>query len=123
MNIHCECGYLASSQQDLTDHYREMFTPDDDKGPDGLVHAEAARDIPGNDGILACLCGFTGDINALDEHFLLVFAPPDEKGHDGRKHGSEHATPHTREAAVNSHPAATRVGRLARRPTRSRHGA
>jgi hypothetical protein len=121
VNIRCECGYLAGSQQDLTDHYREIFTPGDDKAPDGMVHAEAARDFPGNEGILACLCGFTGTIDALDEHLLRAFTPADSTGRDGMKHGTGQAVP-TREAAVNSRPAATRVGRLARRPTRSRHG-
>jgi hypothetical protein len=94
VNIHCECGYLASSQQDLTDHYRDMFTPEDDKDPGGLVHAEAACDFPGNDGILACLCGFTGAIDELDEHLLRVFAPADKTGRDGRKHGTGRAIPH-----------------------------
>jgi hypothetical protein len=122
VTVHCECGYLADSQQELTDHYREIFTPDDDKDSDGLVHAEAARDFPGNDGVLACLCGYTGDLSALDEHFLHVFAPADRIGRDGRKHGTGQAIPHTREAAANSHPAAARVGRLAR-PTPSPHDA
>jgi hypothetical protein len=124
VNIHCECGYLANGHEDLTDHYREIFTPGDDKGIDGLVHAEAARDFPGNDGVLACLCGYTGAIDALDEHFLGVFAPADRTGRDGRKHGTgQAAAAHTLEAAANNRPAAARVGRLARQPTRSRHGA
>jgi hypothetical protein len=123
VNVHCECGYLADSQKDLTDHYREIFTPEDDKGTDGLVHAEAARDFPANDGILACLCGFTGAIDALDEHFLGLFAPADRTGHDGRKHRTGQATAHTNEAAANSYPSDARVGRLARRPMRSRPGA
>ncbi len=123
MNIYCQCGYLADSQQDLTDHYREIFTPDDDKGPDGLAHAESARDFPASDGILACLCGYTGAIAALDEHFLRVFTPADWIGRDDMKHGTGQAAPRTREPVANSHPADTRVGKLARRPTRSRHGA
>jgi hypothetical protein len=93
VTVHCECGYLTDGQQDLTDHYREIFTPEDDKDPDGLVHAEAARDFPGNDEILACLCGCTGDLNALDEHFLQVFAPADRIGRDGRKHGTRAGHP------------------------------
>ncbi len=123
MNIYCECGYQAGSQEDLTDHHGEMFTPDDDKGPDGLVHAEAASDFPGNDGILACLCGFTGVIDALDEHFLRAFASADRIGRDGMKHHIGRAAAHTRQAAANRHPASAGVGRLARRPRRSHHGA
>ena len=86
MSIHCDCGYQADSPQDLTDHITEIFTPEDDRGPDGLVHAQAAGDVPGTGGILTCLCGFTGVPGDLDEHLLRVFIPADRIGRDGRKH-------------------------------------
>jgi hypothetical protein len=111
MNIHCECGYLASKQQDFTDHYREIFTPDDDKGTDGLVHAEAARDCTGNDGTLACLCGFTGELDALDEHFLRVFAPADRIGRDGMKHDSGQAGKPAHPRGVGEQPPRRRASR------------
>lgn len=86
MSIHCDCGYQADSPQDLSDHITEMFTPADDKGPDGLVHAQAARDAPGIGRILTCLCGFTGVPNDLDEHLLRVFVTADMIGRDGARH-------------------------------------
>lgn len=91
MTIRCECGYLATSPADHTDHLEEMFASEDNQGPDGLVHAEAAYDSPGSDGILICLCGFTGVIDALDQHFLDVFTPADSIGRDGVKHRMEQA--------------------------------
>ena len=82
MNEHaCACGYEAASAEDLRDHFGEMFTPDDDTAPDGLVHVEAAS------AGLACLCGFTADgIADLDEHFTQVFTPADRIGREGSQH-------------------------------------
>jgi hypothetical protein len=87
MNVHyCECGYQAGSTEDLTDHFQELLAPHDDTGLDGQAHAEAARDGQRPDGILGCLCGFTGTAADLDEHFLRLLAPADGTGRDGRKH-------------------------------------
>jgi hypothetical protein len=77
----CACGYLAGSRDELGDHLREMFTPDDDKDAGGQPHAEAAHDNR------ACLCGFEADDTAgLDSHLLAVFTPPGAIGRDGREH-------------------------------------
>jgi hypothetical protein len=77
----CACGYLADSHDELGDHRREMFTPDDDTDAGGQPHAEAAHDNR------ACLCGFAADDTAgLDAHLLAVFTPSDAIGHDGRAH-------------------------------------
>jgi hypothetical protein len=82
----CQCGYKASSPEDLTDHLGEMLIPDDGTAPDGQVHAEAARDEPRIGGIVACLCGFRGTAGELDSHLLSALAPGDRTGHDGKIH-------------------------------------
>src|SRR5215471_7553879 len=52
----CLCGYQAISDEDLSDHLAEVFTPDDDLAPDGVAHAELSRSR--SDGTLwECLCG------------------------------------------------------------------
>ena len=83
----CSCGYKADSPEDLTVHYGEMFIPADDVGPDGQVHAEAARDkgtpAPAT---LACRCGFTTSIQSFDQHLIDVFTPTDRIGLDGERH-------------------------------------
>jgi hypothetical protein len=60
-----------------------MFIPADDTAPDGVVHAESAREEPGR----ACLCGMAfGDEGALDGHLLGVFNTAGGLGHDGARH-------------------------------------
>lgn len=84
----CSCGYEADTPVDLADHLGEVFIPGNDTAPDGLVHAETARDdsFPGL-GTLRCTCGFaTGDIATMDAHLLGVFIRDDAIGVDGRKH-------------------------------------
>jgi hypothetical protein len=87
MNAHdCECGYQASSPEDLNDHLHELLAPDDDTGLDGQAHAEAARDKESASSVLGCLCGFTGTAADLDGHLLRLLAPTDGTGRDGRNH-------------------------------------
>lgn len=77
----CTCGFTetAGTDETLTDHLLEVFTPDDDKAPDGLVHLEG--EVP-----LFCLCGEGGSAAELDAHLLAVFTPHDSVGRDGHKH-------------------------------------
>lgn len=77
----CSCGFTEAEGVDekLDDHLREMFTPDDGRGPDGMVHFEGDRD-------LFCLCGAGGSASMLDSHFLQVFTPADSTGRDGAVH-------------------------------------
>ena len=105
----CTCGYEATSAEDLRDHLREIFTPDDDRAPDGQLHSEAAGDPardpaaastargtgsrPGRPGTadnsraLACLCGYAASgIADLDAHLADVFTPADRVGRDGLRH-------------------------------------
>ena len=82
----CACGHEAASADELADHVGEMVIPDDDTGPDGQRHAEAARPEPGAVGAdpagLRCLCGYRpGTAAALDEHLLSVFTRPGAAGH------------------------------------------
>jgi hypothetical protein len=82
--MNCTCGYAADTLEGLRDHLEEMFATDDDRGPDGQLHAEAARKVPGSP---ACLCGFAASGPAgLDEHIVGAFMPADRVGHDGREH-------------------------------------
>jgi hypothetical protein len=82
----CECGFTASSEEELADHLGEMFIPDDDIAPDGRQHAE--RFEPGRDGTAwECLCGvITIERAAFDAHLLAVFTPADGTGRDGQRH-------------------------------------
>lgn len=81
----CSCGYKATDLSGLTDHLHEAFTPGDDTDANGVVHAEAARDLPGNRP--ACLCGVTAeDLTELDSHLLTAFTPPSGIGADGVRH-------------------------------------
>ncbi len=87
----CACGYHAADSDELSDHLREMFTPEDDKDASGQVHAEASRDHPSSRSAPAtayqCLCGFTaGDIAGIDDHLLSAFTPAGSVGHDGDRH-------------------------------------
>lgn len=80
--MNCACGYAADTSEAFRDHLEEMFTPDDDRGPDGRLHAEAAR--PGS---LSCLCGFSASGPAeLDVHIVRAFTPADGVGRDGKAH-------------------------------------
>ena len=79
--IRCACGFaeVAGADETVGDHLREVFTPEDDRGPDGLVHLEGKAN-------LSCMCGAGGSAEELDAHFLAVFTPADLTGRDGRKH-------------------------------------
>jgi hypothetical protein len=61
------------------DHLREVFTPEDDTGPDGKVHLEGEAD-------LFCMCGIGGSADKRDSHFLEVFTSADSVGRDGVEH-------------------------------------
>jgi hypothetical protein len=52
----CECGYEASDDLDLQDHWQEAFVPPDGIAPDGSVHDEGA--VPGGlaAGLLTLIC-------------------------------------------------------------------
>jgi hypothetical protein len=39
----CVCGETFPTPEDLDDHFHEVFTPPDDMGTDGKVHAEVNR--------------------------------------------------------------------------------
>jgi hypothetical protein len=87
----CACGYEAVSADDLCDHLAEAFTPDDDRAPDGQVHAEAASDtargVASVPRALACLCGHrAAGIAGLDAHLLAAFTPAHRIGRDGARH-------------------------------------
>ena len=78
----CACGFTEAEAGDQTlgDHLFEAFTPEDDKGPDGLVHLEGERK-------LTCFCGLTAaTAEELDAHLLTQFTPDDAMGWDGKKH-------------------------------------
>ncbi len=78
----CSCGFTEAADVDemIGDHLFSVFAPDDDKGPDGVVHVEAEPD-------LTCLCGFAASTaEELDSHFLGVFTPADSLGQDGTEH-------------------------------------
>ena len=88
MTITCTCGFAARSPEDLSDHFGEVFIPEDDAASDGQAHTEVARDgdtdvLPGN----RCACGFAAlDATDLDEHILDALIPDDHVGLDGRRH-------------------------------------
>jgi hypothetical protein len=77
----CACGFTELADESLADHLQRVFTPDDARGNDGLIHEEGAP--------LACRCGLvttTGE--DLDDHFLAVFTPADGIGRDGQRHAA-----------------------------------
>jgi hypothetical protein len=39
----CVCGETFPTPEDLDDHFHEVFTPPDDMGTDGKIHAEVNR--------------------------------------------------------------------------------
>jgi hypothetical protein len=77
----CSCGFTETDGMDETieDHLQEMFTPQDGRGLDGMVHFEGEED-------LLCLCGAGGSAEKLDAHFLEMFTPADSTGPDGVIH-------------------------------------
>jgi hypothetical protein len=77
----CACGFTEAEGADetLDDHLRDVFAPEDGRGPDGVVHFEGLTDF-------FCLCGAGGSAEALDAHFLEVFTPADLIGQDGMIH-------------------------------------
>jgi hypothetical protein len=89
--FHCSCGFAIDDPDELGDHFRQVFTPEDDAGTDGRVHAELADDSAQRAGLPTaahmCSCGLaTDDASEFDDHFLLAFVPPDHAGTDGRRH-------------------------------------
>lgn len=90
-NSLCLCGYEAISDEDLTGHLAEVFMPDDDRGTDGWLHAEAATGpheaSTGAQCVIHCLCGYlAAGLRELDTHLAEVFTPSDQVGHDGIRH-------------------------------------
>lgn len=76
----CSCGFTEAGDEALGDHLLEVFTPDDCRGNDGLLHEEA-------DPALTCFCGFAAAAaREMDEHFLAVFTRADAVGPDGKVH-------------------------------------
>jgi hypothetical protein len=76
----CACGFQASDDLDLKDHFLEVFAPKDGIAADGTVHEEGRAN-------LTCSCGFTAStVTELDDHFLSVFRPEDYVGSDGARH-------------------------------------
>jgi hypothetical protein len=74
----CTCG--EAGDDTITDHLLEVFTPDDCRGSDGLLHEEA-------DPALTCFCGLVAATGReMDEHFLVVFIPAGSAGLDGVIH-------------------------------------
>jgi hypothetical protein len=75
----CSCGFASNQEMRLSDHFLEIFVPDDAMAPDGRKHDETEH--------LACACGFAATAgHELDQHFLEVFRPADDIARDGRKH-------------------------------------
>jgi hypothetical protein len=89
--FHCSCGFAIDDADELGDHFRGVFTPDDDTHASGRVHVELTDDAARLAGFPAaghvCSCGFAADdASEFDDHFLLVFTPPDHIGTDGSRH-------------------------------------
>ena len=83
----CACGYEAGDEFELTDHFLEVFSPQDAVAADGSVHEEGRVK-------LVCRCGFTATTPAgLDEHFIAVFTPRDGSGLDGATHTAAASCP------------------------------
>jgi hypothetical protein len=88
----CACGYDAVTPEELTDHIGDLVIPADDIAPDGIAHAEAAREQRGATGPdpagSRCVCGFTaGSTGGLEEHLLAAFTARGATGTDGLRHG------------------------------------
>jgi hypothetical protein len=83
--LHCECGYRAADADDLFIHLAEMLLPDGDTDPNGITHAEVAREQ--SSAPLACLCGATANtLTELDAHLRAALTPASEIGPDGARH-------------------------------------
>ena len=77
----CACLFTVNDADEFEDHLLEAFSPKNDIGTDGQVHAEFA--IPK----LTCVCGFAADeVSDFDAHLLAVFATVNGVGVDGIKH-------------------------------------
>jgi hypothetical protein len=77
--VNCTCGFTELADETLTDHLVWVFTPEDGKGNDGLLHEET--------GHRTCLCGLVAAApDGLDRHFITVFTTDDAIGRDGKKH-------------------------------------
>jgi hypothetical protein len=89
--FHCSCAFAIDDPDELGDHFREVFTPEDDTGTDGRIHVELAGHIARLAGLPTaahvCSCGLaTDDAAEFDDHFLAAFVPPDHIGTDRRRH-------------------------------------
>jgi hypothetical protein len=83
----CSCGFANDNAEEFRDHLLMVFSPDNDLGNDGHMHAEIAKTEKGPGGGYDCSCGFVADdIVGFDDHMLLVFATADGVGIDGRRH-------------------------------------
>jgi hypothetical protein len=78
---YCTCGFteVEGADETISDHFFEVFAPDDGKAADGKVHLEGEAS-------LFCMCGYGGSAKELDAHFLAVFTPDDHIGRDGSQH-------------------------------------
>jgi hypothetical protein len=77
----CACLFTVNDADEFEDHLLEAFSPMNDIGTDGQVHAEFA--VPK----LTCVCGFAaGELSDFDAHLLAVFATVNGVGVDGVKH-------------------------------------
>jgi hypothetical protein len=80
MTARCSCDFTEAGDETLGDHLLEVFTTNDGRGNDGLLHEEA-------DPALTCFCGFAAaTAREMDEHFLAVFTPAGAVGPDGKVH-------------------------------------
>src|SRR5512146_2724403 len=79
-DLRCSCGLAESGDEALTDHFLEVFVPNDSRAADGQLHDELAVTS-------TCACGVATFTPAeLDRHFLAVFTPADSIGRDGLRH-------------------------------------
>jgi hypothetical protein len=86
-DVRCSCGFTEFEGETMTDHFLEVFVPEESRAADGLVHEEWTV-------ALTCTCGVaTTTPPELDRHFIAIFTPDDAIGRDGQKH-TPVATPH-----------------------------
>lgn len=79
----CACLFTVNDAEEFEDHLLEAFSPMDDIGTDGQVHAEFA------DHKLTCMCGFAAaELSDFDAHLLAVFTTANGVGVDGVKHAT-----------------------------------
>ncbi len=75
----CSCGFQETEDEQISDHFLEVFEPDNGIGTDGREHDEGK--------LLTCFCGLAAATGReLDAHFLAVFTPADSVGRDGARH-------------------------------------